>query len=267
MGINFTLKLRLSTNCSGGQKATKFVATNLLEKDVDGAINVNKLYTSHGNWIQLGSLGARPGAHYFVYHLGIIAILWELHGPVALADGLSVSSCRARRPSTHQRQGLWTGQWWLAHMPGTLRRLEGVSSQGSRYSCPRKLLHLRSTWNSCILLHHVPMVAAFPVNKSYPLICVTRSLSLNCTVMSLLYSMWPPQVTGFESKKNNDGKFGLQLHQILVQCFVVVFYLAAGDNGHLITVEAANKVSICARSMFYMYTHAYTHNVHTHIHT
>lgn len=48
MGINFTLKLRLSTKCSGSQKATKFVAMNLLEKDVDGAINV-KLYTSHGN--------------------------------------------------------------------------------------------------------------------------------------------------------------------------------------------------------------------------
>jgi len=78
-------------------------------------------------------------------------------------------------------------------------------------------------------------------------------------------------VTGFESKKNNDGKFGLQLHQSLVQCFVVVFFLAAGDNGHLITIEAADKVLvlICAHSMFYtcMYTHAYTHTcTHTHTH-
>lgn len=166
---------------------------------------------------------------------------------------------RARRPSTHQRQGLWTGQRWLAHMPGTLRQLEGVSSQGSRYSCPRKLLHLRATWKSCILLHHMPMVAAFPVNKSCPLVCVTRSFSLNCTVMSLLYSMWPPQVTGFESKKNNDGKFGLQLYQILVQCFVVVFFLAAGDNGHLI------------RQCFTytcVYTHPYTPTcTHMRIHT
>jgi len=53
---------------------------------------------------------------------------------------------------------------------------------------------------------------------------------------------------------------------------LLLFFLAAGDNGHLITIEAANKVLICAHSMFYIhmrvhtsiYTHMYTH-AHTHI--